>query len=392
MGCLVMALVLGAQARPVVYWPSPETTYSSTVVGGKPGSWYGSYFGSRNSDNPFEGSFENVAKWTDLKANPVDLFTSPDLYYRASVQRAFANQIVGELRNFSTNTLERAVSWSGSTGEMTVRHPLAFDRSSLRGTDGESYVGWLGNVDWIEFNGYQFWFPLWYHAGYWDPFGSVVDLNPANCDESYAFDVDGDAQVGTARLTPAALVPVMWHRTPESVEALSTSPSAYGSATCIRGDWIGGYLAHSDAGGDQSHATMWNRTSHAAYDAHPVGYRWSTIYWTNGRMFAGTAMKQVPGEEGTTVEAVHAMIWKGPNTPGIDVHGDLGPGALESTAASITEAPEGLYVTGSARVSMSSWRAFVIFYPNERNPLPSPSKPSSPARRVFSPLNYGRPH
>ena len=217
----------------------------------------------------------------------------------------------------------RAILWSGPDQSGVDLHPwhLCFIESEALGVSGGQQVGWGG------FSGDEGYYQI--HALLWSGTAeSVVDLNPPGYEDSIAYDVSDDQQVGEAVWSQSGRIrAVLWSGTAESVVDLHPSGFSSSRARGIWGDHQVGY-AHTGIAGN-FHALLWSGTAESAVDLHPVGFDRSRANAICGGYQVGYGYGEATGGY------EHALLWSGTAGSALDLHDLLSEGYERSYANDI---------------------------------------------------------
>lgn len=169
---------------------------------------------------------------------------------------------------------------------------------------------------------------------------SLVDLNPAGFDSSYAFGVSGNNQVGFGAgiATGFPFHALLWHGTPESVVDLN--PAGFAASIAFRafGDNIVGYGGNN--GFAQNRALLWQGAAHTVVNLHPAQYPETIANDVSADSQVGQAIfsSNVGGER-------HALLWHGTAASVIDLNPS---GFFETGANAVAGALQVGYGQGTA--------------------------------------------
>jgi hypothetical protein len=153
---------------------------------------------------------------------------------------------------------------------------------------------------------------------------TAVDLNPDGFNNSCAWGISGNQQVGNGG-GPATGVnthALLWNGTAESFNDLNPSGFDYSYAWGISGNQqVGSGLGSATDG--NYHALLWNGTAESFIDLNPSGFTSSGAFRTNGTQQVGW------GNGSATGENTHALLWNG----SAESYVDLNPGGFTESWA-----------------------------------------------------------
>jgi hypothetical protein len=228
-------------------------------------------------------------------------------YFASGIEGAFADTQVGigSMGDFDVGFHARALLWNGTSDGVVDLHPAQFQETVAYGASGNSQVGY-GFLS----NGTRA--LLWHGSA-----NSVVNLHPRGFTDSWAIAIDGTSQVGWADAGNfTRRHAVLWRGTADSAVDLHPQGFTNSHANDLYGDTqVGSGLG--TATGGFAHALLWHGTASSVIDLHPVGFENSDVSAAWGSTQVGVGYN---GEPYSLDLHQHALLWRGTAESVVDLH------------------------------------------------------------------------
>lgn len=271
--------------------------------------------------------------WTGTAASWVDLH--PGVALASGASKTDGTQTVGEVRLFTSSTVDRASLWTGSAASWVDLHPTGADYSLCRGVDQGTQAGtaafsgqarastWTGTaasrvdlhpgVASQSFlygirNGVQVGYATVGgvdQAGLWTgTAASYVSLHVGSASATYAWETDGAQQVGRA-VVGGSWRASLWSGTAASWVDLTPGFASDAEVTDVENGWQAGWVKV----GGLDRASVWNGTAASWVDLHDPNYLETRAYsiWSDANFTYVAGW----GVDSTTF-ITHALLWKQP--------------------------------------------------------------------------------